>query len=637
MVGKSDSELGMDRPIARRDFLQGAALGTAAALSGLTPAGAVEPQSLPGYYPPALLGMRGSHPGSFEAAHELRDGDFWNNVHALEDTRENFDLVVVGGGISGLAAAHFYRAAKPSARILILENHDDFGGHAKRNEFHVGGRLELVNGGTMDIDSARPYSAVADRLLKTLGIDPDALSRECENPGLYESLGLTHGVFFDSETFGVDRLVATGQKELHFAPGKLKAFLDRTPLSARVRRDILRIEEGRKDYLPGLTSDQKKDRLSRLSYQDYLLQLVKADPGVLAYYHHRTDGEWGCGIDAVSAIDAWGFDLPGFQGLKLAKGATARMGYTPAGYESTGGSYTFHFPDGNASIARLLVRDLIPGAMPGRDVRDVVTAKADYARLDEAGAAVRLRLNSLVVRVRNTKDGVEIAYTQSSGGGKVFRVRARHCVLASWNMMIPYLCPELPAAQKAALHNLVKAPLVYANVALRNWTSFAKLKIDRVYSPGSYFVHFELNPTVDIGSYRSSRAPSEPIAVRMVRTPARPGLTEYDQNRAGRAELLATSLETFERHIRDQLGRALGEGGFDPARDIEAIIVNRWPHGYAPEYNSLFDGASGKQPYLVARARFGNIAIANSDSGFAAYTDSAIDQAHRAVHELTGA
>jgi len=313
------------------------------------------------------------------------------------------------------------------------------------------------------------------------------------------------------------------------------------------------------------------------------------------------------------------------------------MGYTPAGY-ADGGSYTFHFPDGNATIARLLVRDLIPAALPGRDCRDAVTTRADYSQLDRLHHSVRIRLSSTVVRARNQGDpaalrGVEIAYVR---GDQVFMVQAKDCVLACWNMMIPYLCPELPQAQRTALHSLVKVPLVYTSVALRNWRAFHTLGIAEVQAPGGYFSYFHLNPAVDIGGYTAERSPERPILVHMVRTPCQPGLPEHDQNRAGQAELLATPFGTFERTVREQLGRTLTGGGFDPARDITAITVNRWPHGYAPEYNPLWepDLPPEQQPNVIGRARLGRISIANSDAGRAAYTDIAIDQAYRAVGEL---
>ncbi len=643
MVSKKDADKdpGMDRPIARRDFLQGAAIGvTFGALSpelASATAAEAELQNMPGYYPPTRLGMRGSHPGAFEAAHELRDGDFWNKATSLTDTDEIYDLIVVGGGISGLSAAWFYRAAKPAAKILIIENHDDFGGHAKRNEFHLNGRMEVINGGTLDIDSPRPYSAVSAGLLKSLGIEAAKLQKECDDPSIYT--GLKQGVFFDKETFGTDRLLTIDADEEGKAkPDEWKGFVAKAPFSDAAKKSVLKIQTGAQDYYPGLNNEQKKDKLWRISYKDYLLNVVKADPAVLALYQHRTDDLWGCGIDAVSALDCWGVGLPGFDGLNLKPGGPSekRMGYTPAGYSSTGGSEFFHFPDGNASIARALVRGLVPNAMSGKDAHDIVTAKTDYAKLDQPGNAVRIRLNNIVVRARNAGKGVEIAYARASGGGPVHRVHAKDCVLASWNMMIPYLAPELPAAQKTALHALIKTPLVYTSVALRNWRSFLKLGIHRVDSPGCYHSSFGLNPPVNVGAYKSVRSPNDPILIRMLRTPASPGLPEREQHKAGRYELLSTPFETFERNIRDQLGRILGSGGFDPARDIEGIAVNRWSHGYAPEYNALCDIGfdADHTPNLAARKRFGRITIANADSGMAAYTDIAIDQAHRAVAEL---
>ena len=631
-----DHLLGMDQPITRRDFLNGMALGataavTAAASAPLFAAPLPDPaaQDAVGYYPPLLTGMRGSHPGSFEDAHALRDGKSWP---AATDTGEEYDLIVVGAGISGLAAAHFYRAQKADSRILILDNHDDFGGHAKRNEFNLDGHLNLLNGGTLEIDSPRPYGPIAAGLLTALGIDVEKLAKTTQNLQFYEHLGLQSGVFFDRETFGTDKLV-TGLGQVPF-----KELLAPAPLSLTAREKIVQIQEGKVDYMPGLTSDDKKQRLSRMSYEVFLRDVVYAEPAVLRFYHAQTMSEWGVGTDAVSALDCWGFGLPGFQGMKLAKGSIPRMGFTPSGYEDTGGSYRLHFPDGNATIARLLVRNLIPSAVPGNSAEDVVTARVNYAQLDRGGTPIRLRLNSIAIRARHLGDprsaqSVEVTYLR---GGRPFTARARGTVLAGYNMMIPYLCPELPAAQKEALHRLVKTPLVYTSVALRNRRAFDALKVHRVYAPGGYHTYFHLNPHVDIGGYKSPESVDDPILVHMVRTPCKPGLPEHDQNRAGRAELLGTTFETFERNIREQLARTLGEGGFDPARDITAITVNRWPHGYAPEYNPLFDPdvPESQRPHVIGRAQFGRIAIANSDSGGGAYTDSAIDQGHRAVLEL---
>ena len=627
--------LGMGRPITRRDFIDGIAV--SAALAASSRAWAVDPervvaapQDRPGYYPPGLTGMRGSHPGSFESAHALRDGTFLKSGSRPIETGEDYDLIVVGGGISGLAAAYFYRArARPDARILILDNHDDFGGHAKRNEFELDGKIQLINGGTLGIDSPRPYSPTAAGLLAALGIDPPALAARYTDRKFYPSLGLGSGVFFDQETFGTDRLV----KGEISSPG----FLEQAPLSEAAQHDVRRLETEPVDYLPGLTSSEKKARLARISYRDYLLELVKVDPSVIALDQSRTHGEWGVGIDAVSALDVWPFGLPGFQGLKLDPGSAPHMGYTPAGYADSS-SDKFHFPDGNASIARLLVRSLVPQAVPGSTVEDVVTARIDYGSLDHPEHAVRIRLGSLAVSVSSSALGhspvaVEVVYSRMD---RLYTARAKHCVLACWNMMIPYLCPQLPETQKAALRYLVKVPLVYTNVALSNWRAFAALGVSAIHCPGSYHSSVRLNPVTDIGSYRSPRSPDEPIVVRMVRAPCRPGLPEGDQHRAGRAELLGTSFATFEEKIRDQLGRMLGPGGFDPARDIRAITVNRWPHGYAYEYNPLFDPdwPEGEAPHQVGRARFGPIAIANSDAAAAAYTDAAIDHGHRAVEEL---
>ncbi len=406
-----------------------------------------------------------------------------------------------------------------------------------------------MNGGTWAIDSLRPYSVVAGGLLRQLGVDPAALEARCAKKCLYRSLGLGRGVFFDRETFGADRLVvgvdATPWPEL----------LKDAPLSPRVKADIARIYNDRLDYLPGLSSDEKKARLARMSYSDYLTKTIKADPGALPYFQPMTHEEWGVGIEAVGALEVWPFDFPGFQGLNLEPGAAPHMGFTAAGYAADGGSAEFHFPDGNASIARLLLRRLAPAAMPGGSAEDVVTARADYSELDRPDAPVRIRLSSTALKARNVGDPatareVEVTYER---GGALHTARATAAVLACWNCMIPYLCPEMPARQRDALHSLVKTPLVYTTVALRNWRAFKALAVAEVYAPGSYHDSVHLNSVVDIGGYTSVRSPDEPILVRMTRVPCAPALDPRSQFRAGQAELLATSFETFERNIRDQL------------------------------------------------------------------------------------
>jgi spermidine dehydrogenase len=631
-----DRALGMDRPIARRDFLDCIAIAAGSIAAGMLPGvvtGGLAKEAVGGdrrsLYPPRLTGLRGSHPGSFELAHELRHGNIPLRVSGPTET---YDLVIVGGGISGLSAAYFYRERKPSARILILDNHDDFGGHAKRNEFELRGRVQLMNGGTLGIDSPRPYSVVAARLLRKLGVDPVRLDATCAKKDFYQSIGLGRGIFFDHETFGSDKLIV-GVNTKPWAE-----LLADAPLAPIVRADIARLNEAKIDYMPGLSSKEKKDHLARMSYRDFLVNVAKADPGVLPVFQARTHGEWGVGIDAVGALEVWPFGFPGFQGLNLEPGAAPHMGFTASGYAATRGSYKFHFPDGNASIARLLVRGLVPSAIPGRSAEDIVTATADYRQLDRAGAPVRIRLNSIAVSVRNIGEPAsarqaEVIYSRN---GSLAAARGKAVVLACWNMMIPYLCPELPAAQKDALHYLVKTPLVYTSVAIRNWRAFMALGVYEVYAPGSYYSSVRLNETVDIGGYLSVRSPDDPILVRMVRTPCKPGLDEREQHRVGRAELMSTSFEIFERNVRDQFARTLGPGGFDPAADITAITVNRWPHGYAYEYNPLFDPDwnEHEQPHVIGRAPLGRITIANSDSGAGAYTDSAIEQAHRAIEEV---
>jgi spermidine dehydrogenase len=301
--------------------------------------------------------------------------------------------------------------------------------------------------------------------------------------------------------------------------------------------------------------------------------------------------------------------------------------------------YFFHHPDGAATIARLLVRRLIPAALPGNSATDVVLAKADYTKLDEPSSPMRIRLNSTVVKVNHRGDPasakeVEVSYFTEN---KLKTLRAANCILACWHVVIPYIAQELPEAQRAALAWAQKVPLLYNTVLVRNWTAFQKLGTSAIYAPGMYHTGVNLDIPVSVGGYECTKKPDEPIVVHMMKAACQPGRPAREQHKLGRIQLYSTTFETYERNIREQLARMLGPGGFDPARDILEITVNRWPHGYAYEYNSLFDQfwlEGGETPCQVARKPFGRLAIANSDADAYAYLDCAIDQAYRAVQEL---
>jgi spermidine dehydrogenase len=641
----------MQRKITRRDFINGVAVTAGAAIMPwdflVDPQ--IEAQNALNYYPPAKTGMRGSHPGSFEAAHALRDGTFWETAGKPIDTGESYDLIIVGGGISGLSAAHFYRkAAGTNARILILENHDDFGGHAKRNEFRVNHAFRLGFGGTFSIESPAPYSAVAKGVIEELGIDVASFPKYFDD-NLYPSFGLRPHIFFDQQTFGADKLVInphprnTSESEdtEKSSAELLNEFLAEAPIPEQAKRDFQRLSKEAKDYFPGLTSDEKKAKMARVSYADFLKNVVSVHDDVVKILQALPHPLFGVGIDAVSAQDAWGLGFPGFAGLKL--DSTPGKGMNrDAIPNAEAEKYFFHFPDGNASIARLLVRKLIPEAIPGSGMTSVILSKAGYAMLDQSASPIRIRLNSTAVRVKHLGDPasakeVEISYAQ---GGKVYTARAKHAILACWHVVIPYIWDELAEKQKQALASAQKVPLLYTNVAVRNWASFQKLQVNSIYAPGMYHTFVNLDLPVSIGGYECVRKPDEPIVVHMMKAACHPGLPARQQHTMGRIEIFTTTFETMERNIRDQLARTLGPGGFDPARDISAITVNRWPHGYAYEYNSLFDTfwlEGGVTPCEIARQPFGRVSIANADAGAYAYTDEAINQAWRAVGEITKA
>jgi len=617
--------------ITRRDFLNGVAITIAA---GMTPLQLLQAAPDGRYYPPALTGLRGSHVGSFEVAQQMGWEKKVSDTEKLPIT-EDYDLVVVGGGLSGLSAAWFYREKHPKAKILILENHDDFGGHAKRNEFQAGGRMIIGYGGSEAFQSPNHlYSKEVNGLLKKLGVNIKRFETAFDRQ-FYPGLGLSRGVFFDKENFGEDKLVTGDPTPMvadDIAPDQLNArslqdFINDFPLPAADRQALIELHTAPKDYLPGKSAEEKADYLAVTSYRDFLLKNVGLSEGAVKYFQSRTNDFMALSIDAVASSDAYSVGFPGFAGMNLApisEEAAAEMEEP----------YIYHFPDGNASVARLLVRSLIPGVAPGHTMDDIVLAPFDYAKLDQPKASVRVRLNSTAVSVRNVGDSVHVGYSR---GGQLAQVRGKRCILACYNMMIPYLLKDLPAPQAHALSQNVKYPLVYTKVVIRNWQSFQKLGVHEIYAATQPYSRIKLDYPVSMGGYDHPRDPTQPIGLHMVYVPTSPnsGMNARDQARAGRGKLYGQTFEQLEAQLRDQLQRMLGPGGFNHERDILAITVNRWSHGYASFSNSLFDDADESEAWMtLAKKPLGHVSIANSDAAWSAYAHAAIDEAFRAVGEV---
>ncbi len=622
-MNKSDRRLGMQRAITRRDFVNGIGIAIGASL---LPAcrGSDDPvaELTRGLYPPAATGMRGAHPGSFETAHSAVQGQRWPAGSATE----HYDLVVVGAGISGLAAAYIYRRdIDPDARILVLDNHDDFGGHAKRNEFTFGGRTFVGYGGTMLIEAPGTYPEVSKQVIRELGIDTGRRA-EFHHDELFSTVGAGGGSFFDKETFGADYLATGGF-------GYTEAIVD-APLSAEARRGLERLFADEADYLAGMSAAERREILETHSWRAYLETYAGVGDEALTYLQKWPHGVWAIGADALPAWMAWRERYPGFAGMDIGRGA---LHDDEVEY--------FRFPDGNATVARLLVRKLVPGVAPGTSMEDIVTAPFDYSMLDRPDNPARIRLSTTVVDIRHRggKLDAELDVT-CVNGGESRTVSATKVVWAGYHAMLPYVCPDLPPGQSAALGASVRAPLVYTNVLIRSWRSLADLGVYRVYCPGSFFHNVMLTHAVSFGDYRFSLSPDEPVILHMSHIPLEPGLPAAEQFRAGRRALFNTAFETFEREVRDQLGRMFGAAGFDPASDILGITVNRWPHGYAYSV----DAASGevawwpewwphdRRPWVDARQAIGSMAIAGTDAASDAMTESAIEEAYRAVHSLEG-
>jgi spermidine dehydrogenase len=635
--------------IKRRDFVSGIAIGA----GGLILAGCADdlpntltnevpsvslPPSPGSYYPPTLTGMRGSHEGSYEVAHALSWRGEKPTEYQLLD--EHYDLVVVGAGMSGLAAAHFYREKMgPDANVLILDNHDDFGGHAKRNEFHRDGRMMVSLGGAQNIESVTGYSDAATQLMNDIGLNEDFLNfmdaSTSEDLALVGNFGANNGVALPGA--GDHFMYAGNWNAVMFGSEGYEQVLESLPLPDNERQKLIAFWGGKRDFLEGLSLSEKWDYLNSVSYNQFLIDKVGLLPTTVPILNAI--------IVHLSGMTGWNLTV----GEALLGGASGikSLGWLGRATAAAGGAFLDRllkirmFPDGNASVARLLVQKLIPTVAPEViGPANIVGARFNYDALDEARNTTRLRLNSTAVGIRENQAGtVEVDYVEH---GSAKRVMADHCILACYNGLIPHLCPEMPESQKAGLAYGVKTPFVYANVQVRNGKAFSKSGATLFQCPYDPFQWVSCAPTVAVGGFEPPRGPEDPMVIFMMHSPMPmtkpdPKLSARDQLRMARTEIYQTQFSDYEQQIREQLQSMLGQFGFQHQADIEAITVNRIPHGYAYPYVKLDDPEweAGQAPHEVGRAQFGRISVANSDAEAVALMNAAFDAAYRAVEEQT--
>ena len=627
--------------ITRRDFLNGMAIGAGAGLLmpgqviGQTTA-SLASSKLPGdYYPPTLTGMRGSHEGSYEVAHALA----WNGQKpsSYEELDEHYDLVVVGAGQSGLAAAWYYRKKMgPAARILLLDNHDDFGGHAKRNEFHQDGNMVLGLGGAQNIEPMSSYSAMAIELLKDIGIDDQALAAMTANtPDDYMlggKMSANNGMTIPT-TDGHKTLSGNWLEFFHGGQG-YGAAVKELPIPEEEQAKLIAFFGGDRDFLDDLSLLEQYRYVKSVSYNQFLTErvgLAEETLPILGAFTRVLLGPAGWNLTVLEALSV------GCPGLKAMGWLTNRLSDLAGAFVLGDAPVAYIFPDGNASVARLLVHKLIPNVAPAmKGFEDVAISNFNYEALDLDDNSTRLRRNSTVVGVKETAlNHVRVDYVEK---GQPFSISADHCILACYNGLIPHLCPEMSDQQKEGLSYGVKVPFVYANVLLKNGRAFAGLDTTFTQCPYDPFQWVSAAPTVTSGGYQPPQSPDRPMAAFMMASPTPAdikGMPARELFRLGRHKIYGTPFKDYEQQIRDQLQGMLGQYGFNHETDITAITVNRIPHGYAYSYLGLDDPDwdEGHAPHEIGRAQFGRISIANSDSEAMPLMQAAFDAAWRAVQE----
>ena len=643
-----DTNLGMNDAITRRDFLGSTLLASGALLfKSITPAellaaGTTEDE-FTGY---GGVGEYSTSNGNtravIEAGHTIRDRVYDPLAEDVIDTRETYDCVIVGGGISGLAAALFFeRQARPGMKCLVLENHPIFGGEAKQNEFLVDGKRLIAHQGSAIYQLHSPDSFIA-QFYDSIGLKAQKLDyQEWEGPQPemplsqtpYEAVGLEHGQY--GFWFGP----RFGQKPGMWLIDPLGKKLKGAPVSEATRTEWLRWLKGAplqgdRFIHPKVEGDAISRYLDSITLeQHYMERFGLSRETVRTFLSPMEGGASGLGPDALSAYSDYAFEM-----------------LHPVTNEY---SRDQMFPGGNTTIARLMLKSLIPGAIngpaindasPGPDgVRTVTVNNVNFAALDTPETSARVRLSSTAISVQHDghpnggepakSNSVSICYLKD---GKLYRVKARSAVLAGGSWTTKHIVQDLPDSHRRAYAEFHRSPCMMANVALRNWRFLYKMGMSGCRwfeGTGNYI---EVRKLALTGVSDSGTSPDSPIVLSLKILYSFPGHSTEEQGNLGRGELLGTSFRDYERRIREQFTEMFGAHGFDAQRDIAGIILNRWGHAYLSPQPGFFFGREGRPAprEILRNAPFGRIAFANTDLAGAMDHRYSILEAQRAVQQL---
>lgn len=620
---RNDDRLGMNEPISRRDFVQGTLVtGAGLWLGGRMPNGGEESPA------DAWNGYGGvgdyahANGNTWEvmtAGHAMRDGAFEQSIANAIDTGELYDLVCVGGGISGLAAAVVFQKNR-KGNCLVLDNHRIFGGEAKRNEFRVDGQTVVAHQGSA-IFLVPQKGGYTDRFYELIGMDRSAFAYQRWGSPSPE-MPLSNSPYDEAKNYGFYFGPRFGQHPGVWVLDPWGRKLDGAPLSDTAKAELMRWRTVRDDGpRPQSEGDAISRQLDTITLEDHLMARHRISRETVRNFLSPIEGGgYGLGPDALSAYCAYAIETQ----------------YPGDGDNSLGDQM---FPDGNSGFARLMVKTLIPDAFPGpRTVDAVWQNRVRFGALDRAGQPTRIRLNATVVRVEHEGDSatashVRVTYVKN---GKLFRVRARGVVMAGGSWTTKHIVHDLPAAHRDAYAQFYRSPCLMANIAVRNWRFLYKMGMSGCRWFGGLGDYLTVRKMALVGGEKRTFGPDSPTVLTIKVLFAKPGLPVGEQGSRGRAELFGTSFAQYERTFRDQLGDMFAPGGFDPRRDIAGIILNRWGHAYVNPQPGFFFGVDGKPaPRDVLRNRpHGRITFANTDLAGAADHRNSIREADRATKQL---